>query len=56
MMKLQVTVTKTADGKQDYIQVISEDMVSVNIVLVTDEIVVKDHREACCDDRMSNQS
>jgi len=43
-MKLKVTVTKTADGQQDYIQIMSEDMVRVNIVLVG-EIEVEDRRE-----------
>ena len=44
-MKLQVTVTKTSDGLSDYIQIISDDMLSVNIVLVVEEVVVEDRRE-----------
>lgn len=44
-MILNVTVTKTADGKQDYIQIMSSDMISVNVVLVADRIKVEDHRE-----------
>ena len=43
-MKLVVTITKTADGQQDYIQIMSEDMVRVNVVLVG-EIEVDDRRE-----------
>ena len=42
--KLTVTVTKTADGQRDYVQIMSSDMVSVNVVLIADEIVVDDHR------------
>jgi len=44
-MILNVTITKTADGKQEYIQIMSGDMISVNIVLVADAIKVKDHRK-----------
>ena len=43
-MKINVTVTKTSMGDSDYIQIMSEDMVSVNIVLVAEEIQVVDHR------------
>lgn len=42
-MKLNITITKTADGLQDYIQIMSDDCISINIVLVG-EIVVQDHR------------
>lgn len=41
-MKLTVTITKTADGKREYIQIMSEDMLSVNVVLVADSIEVHD--------------
>lgn len=44
-MNLKVTVTKTADGKQDYVQIMSGDMLSVNVVLVADRIEVEDYRE-----------
>ena len=44
MNKLNATISKTSNGKQDYLQVISEDMVSVNIVLIADKIEIKDHR------------
>ena len=30
----KVTITKTADGKQEYMQVISSDQFSTNIVLI----------------------
>lgn len=43
-MKLTVTVTKTARGDQDYIQVMSDDTISVNVVLVADAIIVNDMR------------
>lgn len=43
-MKLHVTITKTSRGDQDYIQVMSDDAVSVNVVLVADAIEVQDFR------------
>jgi len=43
-LKLTITVTRTADGKQDYVQVMSADQMTTNIVLIADEIVVADHR------------
>lgn len=43
-MRLNVTVTKTSDGLADYIQIMSEDALSVNIVLVAEEIRAVDHR------------
>ena len=43
-MKLNVTVTKTANGQQDYVQIMSEDMFSINIVLISEEITVEDKR------------
>ncbi len=45
-MKLTVTISKTAMGNQDYLQIMSDDLVSVNIVLIADEIQIKDDREA----------
>ena len=45
-MILTVTITKTADGKQDYIQIMSDDVISVNVVLVADSIKVEDHRKS----------
>ena len=44
-MKLNVTITKTSDGSRDYIQIMSDDMITVNVVLVADEIEVKDGRK-----------
>lgn len=44
-MILDITITKTTDGKQDYIQIMSGDMISVNIVLVAAKIIVQDHRK-----------
>ena len=44
MNKLNATISKTSNGKQDYLQIVSEDMVSVNIVLIADKIEIKDHR------------
>ena len=43
-MKLRVTITKTSDGESDYIQVMSEDMLAVNVVLVAEEIEIRDSR------------
>lgn len=43
--KLTITVTKTADGVRDYLQIMSADMLSLNVVLVADQIVVEDHRK-----------
>ena len=45
-MELNVTVTKTANGMADYLQVMSEDQISVNIVLVAEKIEIKDHRKS----------
>lgn len=42
--KLTITVTKTSDGLRDYVQIMSADMLSTNVVLVADQIVVEDHR------------
>jgi len=42
--KLTITVTKTADGRYDYVQIASPAAMPVNIVLVADLIVVEDHR------------
>ena len=43
--ELTVTVTKTADGLRDYVQIMSGDMLTINVVLIADRIVVEDHRE-----------
>jgi hypothetical protein len=44
--ELKVTITKTANGEHDYIQIASSAAIPVNIVLVADRISVEDHREA----------
>jgi hypothetical protein len=41
---LKVTISKTSDGKSDYMQIISADVISVNIVLVSEKIEVEDAR------------
>ena len=43
-MKLTITVTKAADGIHEYVQIMSEDFVTVNIVLVVDKIEIEDSR------------
>ena len=45
-MILNVTVTKTSRGDQDYIQIMSNDLLSVNVVLVADAINPNDARNA----------
>jgi len=42
-VKYKVTITKTSDGHQEYMQVISQDQFSTNIVLIG-EFDVKDAR------------
>lgn len=43
-MKYTVTLQKARDGR-DYLQIMSEDQVSTNIVLISEKITVKDYRE-----------
>ena len=43
-MKLNVVISKTFRGDQDYLQIMSEDMFSVNIVLISEKITVEDKR------------
>ena len=43
-MKLNVTITPTANGKGEYIQIMSDDMITVNVVLVAEKIKVEDFR------------
>lgn len=45
MEGLTVQVTKTRDGLRDYVQITSPDQLSINIVLIADEIVLEDHRK-----------
>ena len=44
--KLTVTITKTSDGSNDYIQIMSSDMISVNVVLVAGRIELQDARNS----------
>jgi len=41
--RLNVTVSKTTDGLQEYMQIINQDL-TVNIVLIADKIVIHDAR------------
>jgi len=45
MEGLTVQVTKTSNGLRDYVQITSPDQLSINIVLIADQITVEDHRE-----------
>lgn len=42
--ELTITVTKTADGQNNYVQILSKDQFTLNIVLIAQEIKVEDHR------------
>jgi len=42
--KIRVQISKTADGTGDYMQAMSEDGLSINVVLVAGEIVLRDDR------------
>ena len=44
-MILRVTVTKTSGGRGEYIQIMSDDQLSVNVVLVAESIEVMDLRK-----------
>lgn len=46
MMKLNVTITKTSDGRSEYIQIMSNDQMTVNVVLIADKIEITDTRKA----------
>lgn len=43
-LNLRVTVTKTSRGDSDYIQIMSEDSVTINVVFVAAKIIVEDTR------------
>lgn len=43
-MRYKVIITKTSDGRQEYLQVISEDQFTTNIVLIG-QFELKDARE-----------
>lgn len=44
LTKLTIRVTKTSDGKSDYVQIMSADQFTANVVLIADEIEVLDSR------------
>jgi len=46
MNELKITITKTANGKQAYIHIMSDDYTSVNVALIADKISIKDARES----------
>lgn len=41
---LKVTITKTANGQAEYMQIMSVDQFSINIVLISPKIEVQDQR------------
>jgi hypothetical protein len=43
-MKLKITVSRTRGGDQDYLQIISDDQFSVNVVLIAERIEINDAR------------
>jgi hypothetical protein len=43
-MKLEVLISKTSYGGKDYMQIMSDDNTQINIVLIADEIKIKDAR------------
>ena len=44
IVKLTITVTKTSDGMNEYVQIMSEDQFFINVVLIADKIVINDAR------------
>ena len=42
---LKITITKTADGLGEYVQIMSGDMMAVNVVLIAQKIEVEDMRK-----------
>lgn len=42
--KLSIAVSKTSDGQYDYLQILSVDQFSVNIVLIAGQIEIRDAR------------
>lgn len=49
---LQVTISKTADGQHDYMQIISADQFAINVVLISQKITVNDVRPPAPDPRL----
>ena len=52
LLPLRVTISKTADGSRDYMQITSNDEFALNIVLISCNIEVNDSRKPKmeCDD------
>jgi hypothetical protein len=46
IQKLRITVTKTANGEDEYVQIMSGDHFTVNVVLIADQIEIVDDRPA----------
>ena len=42
--ELTITITETADGKSEYLQILSYAGIPVNIVLIANKIKIEDHR------------
>ncbi len=42
--QLTITVSKTADGSDDYVQIMSGDQFTINVVLIAAEVEVNDSR------------
>jgi len=42
--ELTITVTKTANGKSEYLQILSNAGIPVNIVLIANKIIIEDKR------------
>jgi hypothetical protein len=42
--KLTIQISQTADGRSNYLQILSGDQLSINVVLVASEITVTDAR------------
>jgi len=42
--ELTITITKTSDGKSEYLQILSCAGIPVNIVLIANKITIEDHR------------
>ena len=43
--ELRIQVTKTSDGLRDYVQVMSADQLTINVVMLADKVVIRDLRD-----------
>lgn len=43
-MKLNILVSKTTNGKLDYLQILSDDQFTINIVLLAEQVKIEDRR------------